>query len=383
MTELSAYEQQRLSNIAANEAQLTLLGLSSIVPAAPKSQPRPRRPKREQHTAVPERRSSRVQGAAAPDVYIASETSGGLVTLGGNAKSLELQKEREALIAAEKAAHADPLVRFGMGAMPEGEDELLEGAEKKAFAALYKVKRAKAVELKLEGYKIAQHRSLAEVVRRMPTTEEELAACWGFGGSGVRLRKYGEMFLDALRPHVDKVRASHEAMRPEAERRLAAAEAGKPIEAAPPEASGSGKPVVLDDDNSDEEVDNDDDDEDAPLATRRAAPGAKRAKLNRSASDAWDSALGTLQRQEAREAREAKQQKLKEEKHATEEEPSPEPPASEPRRTRAAGGTPKSAEVAAAAAAPRSSSKKRSASAEAEAQAAPEPVRRRTRVTSA
>lgn len=386
MEELSAYEKQRLCNIAANEKQLIGLGLSSIVPAAPKSQPRPKRPKREQQTAVPERRSSRVQGAAAPDVYIASETAGGLVTLGGNAKSLELQREREALIAAEKAAHADPLVRFGMGAMPESEDELLEGAEKKAFVALYKVKRAKAAELKLEGYKIAQHRSLAEVVRRVPTTEEELANCWGFGGSGVRLRKYGEMFLDALRPHVDKVRASHEAMRPEAERRVAAAEAGKPIEPAPPMASGSGKPVVLDDDHSDEEVGggDDDDDEDAPLAARRAAggngPGAKRPKLNRSASDAWDSALGAIQRQEAREA---KQQRLKEEKQPVEETPSPEPRVSELRRTRAAAGTPTSPEVAPAAAVQKSSGKKRSALAKAEAQAPSEPVRRRTRVSSA
>lgn len=372
MTDLSAYEQQRLSNIAANEAQLAVLGLSNILPVAPRSQPRPKRPKREQQTAVPERRSSRVQGAAAPNVYIASETSGGLVRLGGDAKSLELQKERDATIAAERAAHADPLVRFGMGNMPEGEDELLEGAEKKAFAALYTVKRAKAVELKLEGYKIAQHRSLAEAVRRVPTTEEELAACWGFGGSGVRLRKYGEMFLDALRPHADKVRASHEAMRPEAERRVAAAEAGKPLEPAPPVAEGSGKPVVLDDDHSDDD-DADGDEEDAPLAARR------RAKPNRSASDAGDPALGAMQHQAAREA---KQPKPKQEKKPAEEESLE--PLSEPRRTRGAGvTTPKGLEVAVAADSPKRLGKKRSASAKTEVHGAPEPARRRTRVSTA
>ena len=77
-------------------------------------------------------------------------------------------------------------------------------AERKAFAALYKVKRAKAQELKIEGYKIAQHRSLCDVVRTNPADAAALSACWGFGGSGVRLQKYGDMFLAALAPHAAK-----------------------------------------------------------------------------------------------------------------------------------------------------------------------------------
>ena len=84
----------------------------------------------------------------------------------------------------------------------------LTGMAIQAFAALYKVKRAKAQELQIEGYKIAQHRSLCEVVRQLPVDRESLSACWGFGGSGVRLKKYGDMFLAALAPHAERVRAA-------------------------------------------------------------------------------------------------------------------------------------------------------------------------------
>ena len=63
------------------------------------------------------------------------------------------------------------------------------------FAALRQAKNVKAKELQLEGYKIAQHRSLCEVVRRVPVTLDALGECWGFGGSGVRLQKYGDYFL--------------------------------------------------------------------------------------------------------------------------------------------------------------------------------------------
>lgn len=63
----------------------------------------------------------------------------------------------------------------------------------------------------MAGYKIAQHRSLAEMVRRVPETIDELRSCWGFGGSGVRVEKYGDMFLSALQPHVAQLHAAHAA----------------------------------------------------------------------------------------------------------------------------------------------------------------------------
>ena len=152
-SQLSSYEQQRLDNIASNEAHLAALGLTSILPKQPSSQPRPNRPKRRvpQQTSVPERRSSRVQGAAAPNIYVDAEAPGGAITVGGNVHALTDQREREAALLAERAALKDPLTRFGFGEPPETEEHLLPGAERKAFAALYNVNLGKAEELKIDG----------------------------------------------------------------------------------------------------------------------------------------------------------------------------------------------------------------------------------------
>ena len=296
-TPLSSYEQQRLDNIASNEAQLVALGLTSILPQQPKSQPRPKRPKRvPQQTAVPERRSSRVQGAAAPNIYIDTEAPGGAVTIGGNWHALADQREREAALSAERAALKDPLTRFGFGEPPETEEHLLEGAERKAFAALYKVKRAKAQELKIEGYKIAQHRSLCDVVRSNPADAAALSTCWGFGGSGVRLQKYGDMFLAALAPHATKVSAQQQAERPEAERRAAAARAAAEAPVAVP--AKRSLAAAGDEDGAE-------DDDDAPLSKRRkrasggSGGGGGGGHMNGSASDAWDKVLASMPEAEA------------------------------------------------------------------------------------
>ena len=295
-SQLSSYEQQRLDNIASNEAHLVALGLTSILPKQPSSQPRPKRPKRgPQQTSVPERRSSRVQGAAAPNIYVDTEAPGGAITVGGNSHALADQREREAALLAERAALKDPLTRFGFGEPPETDEHLLPGAERKAFAALYKVKRAKAQELKIEGYKIAQHRSLCDVVRTNPADATALSACWGFGGSGVRLQKYGDMFLAALAPHAAKVAAQQQAERPEAERRAAAARAA------------AERPVALPAKRSlaaaagESEADKEEDaEEDAPLSRRRKrSSGGGSAFMNNSASDAWDQALASMSEAEA------------------------------------------------------------------------------------
>ena len=65
MTELSAYELQRLENIARNEAKLRALGLDK--PNIPKAPPRPKSKKRARSDAprVGERRSSRERSAPA------------------------------------------------------------------------------------------------------------------------------------------------------------------------------------------------------------------------------------------------------------------------------------------------------------------------------
>ena len=108
----------------------------------------------------------------------------------------------------------DPLTTFGLGGMPDTNSELLDG-ERAAFTALYEMKEAKAHELQTESYKVAQDRSLCEMVRRVPASLDELPLCWGFGGSGVRVQKYGQLFLDVLAPFADDLHAVHEAARAE------------------------------------------------------------------------------------------------------------------------------------------------------------------------
>lgn len=253
MSDLSAYELQRLENIKNNEAQLKVLGLdtaSGLVNArrTTTAQPIKRRKPDPKPPAEPERKSSRLVGAKAPDFYITSESAKGEITVGGDEKALA-----EARKAAAKAAAtaADPLTKFGLGGMPENEEELLAG-EKAAFTALYEAKREKAKELQIEGYKIAQHRSLAEMVRALPTDLESLRICWGWGGSGVRLDKYGELFLGVLAPHVKSVRACHDEARAECEAR----EAAKPAAA-------------------DEEDDSHDGDAEAAITAQAAAAKAR------------------------------------------------------------------------------------------------------------
>jgi bacterioferritin-associated ferredoxin len=212
--ELSAYELERLANIKRNEEKLSALGLSTgIVPVA--AAPRPKRKKSEvtRPPAAPSRRSGRIEGSKAPELYVEHETGSGtrcVVTVGGDRSLLEA----EAKVSTE--AELDPLELFSMGAMPEDESDLLEG-EKPAWQALYQAKREKARELQIEGYKVAQHRTLCEVVRRVCTSVEALRACWGFGGKGVLVDKYGEMFVAALAPHVAELRAVHAAAKVEAE----------------------------------------------------------------------------------------------------------------------------------------------------------------------
>ena len=217
-SDLSAYELERLDNIKRNAAVLASLGLAggSGLGSSPSARPiKRRKPAQVRPPAAPERRSSRlVDGAKAPDFYIANETASGRVTVGGDARAL--QQATQTATAAAGADSMDPLTLFGLGAMPEGEDDLLE-SERAAFVSLRDAKRAKASELGIEGYKIAQHRSLAEVVRRCPTEVEALRACWGFGGSGVRVDKYGAMFLEALMPHVPRLRRAHAAAKAEYE----------------------------------------------------------------------------------------------------------------------------------------------------------------------
>ena len=90
--ELSEYEKQRLQNIRRNQEVLHALGLDQRVlpisgaraggPPVKRRRPDPKPP------SAPERRSSRLEGAKAPDFYIASESAKGEITVGGDEKAL-------------------------------------------------------------------------------------------------------------------------------------------------------------------------------------------------------------------------------------------------------------------------------------------------------
>jgi len=110
---LSAYELQRMENMRENEERLAELGLApggGIVNVRPQRQQNKTRekPKGERRpAAVGERKSSRVAGARALDLYVESEDARGAVTLGGDARALKLaRQQREKAVASEGAAHA-------------------------------------------------------------------------------------------------------------------------------------------------------------------------------------------------------------------------------------------------------------------------------------
>ena len=92
----------------------------------------------------------------------------------------------------------------------------------------------------------------------MCTSVDELRACWGFGGKGVLVDKYGEMFLEALAPYVSELRRVHAAATVEAEARDSAKrEDSQRLAAAqstPAEATGRGSDAAAADEQEEEEV---------------------------------------------------------------------------------------------------------------------------------
>jgi len=124
MNTLSAYELQRLDNIARNKEVLTSLGLAQAVSiAAPKrSKPKAARP-----PTAPSRKSGRIASVPAPSVYVDSERSNGMVMLGGaDAAEIAATSARSELVAAaEEPTDEDPA--------PDAEEQLFP-AEAKARA---------------------------------------------------------------------------------------------------------------------------------------------------------------------------------------------------------------------------------------------------------
>jgi ATP-dependent DNA helicase RecQ len=57
---------------------------------------------------------------------------------------------------------------------------------------------------------VCGNRTMVEMCRLLPTSKAELLELHGMGE--LKVQRYGELLLDALRPHVDRLRAHHEAM---------------------------------------------------------------------------------------------------------------------------------------------------------------------------
>ena len=116
-----------------------------------------------------------------------------------------MHKEKE-----EVAAAAEP-EGASLDAMPAKKEELSD-LERSVFDALIAATHVRAEAIGESWvWNIAQSRSLCEMVRRVPTTMDELRMCWGFGGGGVRAARHGDFLLDALRPYVARLKAVHDA----------------------------------------------------------------------------------------------------------------------------------------------------------------------------
>ena len=100
---LSAYEVERASRIAQNDAKLENLGLKEAKFACRTEKKKPKKRKRDPE-AQPKRNSRRLNGAAAVDIFV-EEDEGRQLTLGGDAEeAATLNAEQRAIKEAQRAA---------------------------------------------------------------------------------------------------------------------------------------------------------------------------------------------------------------------------------------------------------------------------------------
>lgn len=199
---LCAYELERLENIRKNNAQLESLGLSGgqLIPAAKAIRPT-QQAKQKAVDQEPQRRSSRIKNAPAPAVYIENEVcddEGGkrkgrekpTLTVGGaDAQSLlaELDEDPDAL----------PI-----------EPEQLTSYERKVYEHIREVRNAKAKSMARSMFIVCGNRTIVEMCRLVPSTPQELLELHGMGE--LKVQRYGDLLLEALRPHAAQLRAEHE-----------------------------------------------------------------------------------------------------------------------------------------------------------------------------
>lgn len=202
---LSAYELERLENMKRNEQHLKSLGLApgdGIVPS--RLETTAQAPKRKRATTKPEpqepqRRSSRVRSVAAPNVYVEDEKDEGVrrgsrpVTLGGSdAKAVIAEADQED----EDALPIEP--------------EQLTPFEQEVYEAIRLVRNAKAKSMERSMFIVCGNRTMVEMCRLVPSTKDELLELHGMGE--LKVQRYGDLLLEALQPHAERLHAEHAAM---------------------------------------------------------------------------------------------------------------------------------------------------------------------------
>jgi superfamily II DNA helicase RecQ len=202
---LTAYELERLENMNRNAQHLRQLGLApgdGLVPArlsATQDKKRKRAaPKPTPEPQEPQRRSSRLKNVAAPNVYVEEELeqprrASRPVTLGGiDAMAVLAEADRE-------EADALPI-----------EPEQLTPLEQEVYECIREVRNAKARSMERSMFIVCGNRTMVEMCRLVPSTKDELLELHGMGE--LKVQRYGDLLLDALRPHAARLHAEHAAM---------------------------------------------------------------------------------------------------------------------------------------------------------------------------
>lgn len=209
--ELSAYELERLANMRRNAQVLESLGLDpggSLVHKPARKGKKRSRPEAEKEPSVPQRRSGRIQNAPAPQVYVEDERE--LVEHQRSTKlrrgaGLKLGGADAATMLAEAEAEADVVDNDELPIEPEQ----LTPVEREVYEIIREARNAKAKSLARSMFIVCGNRTMVEMCRLVPSTKSELLELHGMGT--LKVQRYGDLLLDALRPHADRLREAHAA----------------------------------------------------------------------------------------------------------------------------------------------------------------------------
>jgi superfamily II DNA helicase RecQ len=194
---LSAYERQRLETIAQNEQKLNELGLgagtAALLPrTANVTTAKSARTKRVKEPQEPSRRSARIKLEEAPRVYVAEEEEGATVKIGG----------------ADAATVQEEVARIDLDDLPIDTTMLLE-EESRVYEILRSARNAKAKAMERSMFIVCNDRTLCEMVRTLPVSNDELMQLFGMGTK--KVAAHGDLLLSTLAPHIGELQAAHQA----------------------------------------------------------------------------------------------------------------------------------------------------------------------------